>query len=303
MQTGPITSELLANSVIAVPPLAREEDLALSKEQNQRLVRHLEKGGVTTLLYGGNANLYHVSPSEYLALLQMLADISGPQTTTIPSAGPSYGMMMDQAEMLRGFDFPTAMVLPQVGLTTEEGVKTGLRHFAARLEKPIVVYLKNEGYLSPRGVAELVKDGIVSWIKYAIVRDVPSEDPILRELVDVVDPKLIVSGIGEQPAIVHLQEFGVNGYTSGCVCLAPRLSAEMLTALKEGNLARAEEIRGTFRKLENLRNEISPIRVLHDAVTFAGVANMGPLLPLLSGVEEADISRVREAAKTLYADN
>ena len=222
----------------------------------------------------------------------------------IPSVGPAYGMMMDQAEMLRGTDFPTVMVLPQVGLTTDLGVQTGIRHFAESVEKPVVVYLKNEGYLSVERTKELV-DGrdSFSWIKYAIVRDHPGEDPVLRELVDSVDPNLVVSGIGEQPAIIHLRDFGVGGFTSGCVCLAPRLSMEMLREIKAENYVHAEEIRGIFKRLEDLRNEINPIRVLHEAVKFAGIADTGPMLPLLSDIEEGDRSRIREAAQTLFAEN
>tara|TARA_R110002096_G_scaffold105923_5_gene233068 strand:- start:4602 stop:5513 length:912 start_codon:yes stop_codon:yes gene_type:complete len=303
MNTQPITPELLASSVIAVPPLARDEDYSLSKAQNLRLVKHLEAGGVTTLLYGGNANLYHIKPSEYLALLEMLEEISSAGTTVVPAVGPSYGVMMDQAEMLRGSDYPTVMILPQVGLTTEEGVQRGIRHFAEAVEKPVVVYLKNEGYLTVDQTKELVDDGLVSWIKYAIVRDNPSEDAVLSELVDKVDPNIVVSGIGEQPAIVHLRDFGVGGFTSGCVCLAPRLSMTMLKQIKNGDYTAAEETRGIFKRLEDLRNEINPIRVLHDAVTYAGISDVGPMLPLLSDVEEADRSRVREAAQTLFAEN
>ena len=39
---------------------------------------------------------------------------------------------------------------------------------------------------------------------------------------------LVISGIGEQPAIIHLRDFELGGFTSGCVCINPRLSAESL---------------------------------------------------------------------------
>ena len=61
----------------------------------------------------------------------------------------------------------------------------------------------------------------------------------------------------------------------------------------------AETIRCIFRPLEDLRNEINPIRVLHEAVSLAGIAETGPALPLLSQLDEADASRVGEAAKKL----
>ena len=72
MKTTPITSADLANSVVAVPPLCRAKDLAIDEYENKRLISHLEGGGVRTLLYGGNANLYHMAVSEYASLLDFL---------------------------------------------------------------------------------------------------------------------------------------------------------------------------------------------------------------------------------------
>ena len=49
----------LARSVLAVPPLARRADLTLDHAANRALIRHIERGGIATLIYGGNANLYN----------------------------------------------------------------------------------------------------------------------------------------------------------------------------------------------------------------------------------------------------
>jgi len=298
-----VTPEILAQSVIAVPPLARDEDFALCRTQNQRVVRHLETGGIRTLLYGGNANLYHIQPGEYQALLHMLEEITGPDTIVIPSAGPSFGWMMEQAEILRGTSFPTVMVLPQSGITTDDGVRQGLRMFAERLEKPVVVYLKQEDDLSVSSIATLLEEGLVSWIKYAVVRDDPGEDRLLRELLDHVDSSRVVSGMGEQPAVVHLRDFGMAGFTSGCVSVAPRLSSELLAAVHLDDWDRAEQIRETFRELEDLRDGINPIRVLHEAVALAGIADTGPHLPLLSALTESERERVRGAARSLLEED
>ena len=64
MRTDPVTPDLLRASVIAVPPLARTDDYSLSAEENQKIISHIEGVGVRTLLYGGNANLYHIRPDE-----------------------------------------------------------------------------------------------------------------------------------------------------------------------------------------------------------------------------------------------
>jgi dihydrodipicolinate synthase/N-acetylneuraminate lyase len=207
--------------------------------------------------------------------------------------------MMDQIATLRNFNFPTVMILPMQGLTTDAGVATGFRKFVETLGKPAVLYIKFEGYLEPETVAQLVNDGLVSWIKYAIVRDDPAKDDYLSRLVEVVDPRLIVSGIGEQPAITHLTRFQINGFTSGCVCIRPDLSQKMLYAINNGQLDIAEIIRKTFKSLENLRNEINPIRVLHEAVASTKIGKTGPTLPLMSPLDPSDAARVKTCAEEL----
>lgn len=299
MQTAPVTPERLRSSVIAVPPMARDASLDYAPAENARLIRHIEAGGVDILLYGGNANFYHTAISEYADILGTLAETAAAETLVIPSVGPAWGTMMDQAAILRDFDFPTAMVLPMQGLTTSDGVATGLRRFAEAYGKPIVLYIKHEGFIDPADAAAIVDDGLVSWIKYAIVREDPLNDPYLSELIERVDPGLIVSGIGEQPAIAHLRDFGINGFTAGCVCIRPDLSQRMLKAIVAGDYDTAETLRAGFRPLEDLRNQINPVRVLHDAVALVGIADTGPALPLLSNLADSDRQRVKEAAINL----
>jgi dihydrodipicolinate synthase/N-acetylneuraminate lyase len=298
MYTSEITQEILAKSVIAVPPLARDADFNIDPIENQKIIQHIEAGGVTTLLYGGNANLYHIKPMEYVELLAVLESFSHEKTLVVPSVGPSYGLMMEQAEALRDFQYPTAMVLPQRDIVTQRGIASGVRRFVDVFGKPAVLYIKFDNWLDVPTVKKLVDDGCVSFIKYAIVKDNPADDDYLKELVSEVDPGLIVSGIGEQPAIIHMRDFGLVGYTSGCVCIAPGLSQRMLSTIQRSDFETAEKIRSTFEPLENLRNEINPIRVLHNAVTAAGIANTGPMLPLLSEADER-LEEIKTAAEAL----
>ena len=299
MQTTPVTSDQFSKSVLAVPPLARDQDLKICRSNNEKIAKHIEAGGVSMLLYGGNANFYHVRPSEYAALLEMLQDVVSADTLVIPSAGPAYGTMMDQADILKNSEFPTAMVLPTKAVMTEAGLMTGFRHFVEAISRPAVLYIKEEGYISPEGAAELVDDGLVSFIKYAIVREDPSDDEYLERLIDRVDPSRICSGIGEQPALVHMTKFRCSGYTSGCVCVNPALSQKMLAAILAKEYDLAEDIRRQFLGLEDLRNEINPIRVLHEAVRLSGIAETGPHLPLLSGVVSSAEPKIEAAAKEL----
>lgn len=289
----------VSQSVIAVPPLARDAAGRVSASENRRIVRHIEAGGIRILLYGGNAVFYHLRPSEYVATLDMLAAAAAPGTDIVPSAGPSYGLSMDQAELLKDYPFPTVMVLPHQGLNTPDGVATGLRKFAEAYGKPIVVYIKAHGYLTPALTAALVRDGIVSWVKYAIVLSDESSDPFLSELLQQVDPAMCVSGMGEQSVIHHLRDRKLGGFTTGCGCLAPALSAAMLTACKVGDWAAAEAIRAQFQPLEDLRNSINPVRVLHEALALAGIAETGAITPLLSGLDESQRAAVDAEARAL----
>lgn len=301
MQTRPFTPEDISRSVISVPPMARDHELKFDRVENEKIIRHLEAGGIRTVLYGGNANFYHTAISEYASILDQLSQIAGADTLVIPSAGPAYGTMMDQAEILRSTDFPTVMVLPHQGLTTSQGVAVGLSRFAEKAERPIGLYIKYGNYIDVPEVKALINDGVATWIKYAIVRENPAEDEYLTRLMDAVDPLIVVSGIGEQPVIDHLVGFQANGFTSGCVCIRPDLSMKLLAAVQSGDLEEARQIQAIFKPLEDLRNQINPVRVLHTAVHLAGIADTGPALPLLSGISSEQEAQVQTAVRALQS--
>jgi dihydrodipicolinate synthase/N-acetylneuraminate lyase len=301
MKTDAVSFADLAGSVLAVPPLARNADFTVNAAANAALIRHIEAGGVTTLLYGGNANFYNIGLYEYAALLDQLAQLAAPRTWVIPSVGPEYGRLIDQSAVLKSRAFPTAMVLPMTFPMTPAGAATGLRRFAEAFGKPVIVYIKAEGYLTPELVKDLVADGLVAAIKYAIVRPDPLEDPFLRKLVELVDRRYIVSGIGERPVITHLRDYGLQGFTSGSVCVAPRGSMRILEACKRKDWEAAARLREKYIPLEDRRDALSPIRVLHEAVRLAGIADTGPLLPLLSNLEADKHPEVARAAQDLLA--
>src|SRR3546814_16364501 len=93
-------------------------------------------GGVRSLMYGGNANFYNLPISEYAEVLEFLCSAVGPDTWLIPSFGPDYGRLIDQAKILRGTRVPTAMALPQTFPATPEGVEVGLRRAAVTMGTP-----------------------------------------------------------------------------------------------------------------------------------------------------------------------
>jgi dihydrodipicolinate synthase/N-acetylneuraminate lyase len=77
----------------------------------------------------------------------------------------------------------------------------------------------------------------------------------------------------------------------------------MLHALQSGDFAKAEAIRERFNLLESLRNAHGPIPVLHEAVALAGIADTGPILPLLAKLDGGIEEPIRAAASGLLAWN
>ncbi|MGH7123859.1 MAG: dihydrodipicolinate synthase family protein [Stellaceae bacterium] len=302
MKTTAVTKADFERSVLAVPPLARHGDFSLNVAANRALIRYLEAGGIRTLMYGGNANVYNLGVLEFEAEMLALAEAAGADTWVIPSIGPEYGKAMDQAQILKALPFRTAMVLPMAFPATQPGIAIGIRKIAERYGKPVIAYVKSDNYLKPSDAGALIRDGVALAIKYGVVRKEPAHDDYLSALLDHVSPEKIVSGIGERPAPAHLLKFGLVSFTSGSVCVAPRLSLALLAALKARDEEKALQLQTPFLPLEDLRDALSPIRALHSAVTLAEIADMGPMLPMLTEIEDPEPrGQIERAARALRA--
>jgi dihydrodipicolinate synthase/N-acetylneuraminate lyase len=296
----------LLQGVFAVPPLARRRDGSRSLDINEsdRVRRHITAGGITRLIYGGNAFLYHLTLAEYEELLGWLAGLAN-EFTIIPSAGPSFGRAMDQAPILRRHHFPAVMMLPCGDPRDAAGLERGYREFSEAAGTPLVVYLKEESNLGADkeagldAVARLVESGVCAAIKYAVVRADPSNDTYLEALLKRVDRKLVLSGMGERPAVCHLRDWKLPGFTTGSGCLAPRLSGALFEACARGDFEAAEKLRAEFLPLEDLRDAWGPARVLHHATELAGVARTGPIPPFVSALSAEQIEQLRPVAEAL----
>jgi dihydrodipicolinate synthase/N-acetylneuraminate lyase len=305
-----MTQNLISlDGVFAVPPLARApgKARAIDFEENLRIVRYIAKGGVSGLIYGGNAFLYHLTLDEYEQLLEWQAGIKEDGLWLILSAGPSYGRLMDQAKLLRRFALPCVMTLPCGDPRDAAGLEQGLREFAQAAGVRLMLYLKEESNMGADRmagldtVAKLVDEGICIAIKYAVVREDPAQDHYLDELIKRVDRSKVISGIGERPAIIHLRQWGLPGFTTGSGCLAPTLSAAVFAACRAGDYAEAERVRSRFLDLEDLRDAWGPARVLHHALDLAGIARTGPIPPFVSELSADQGNRVRPVVQELLA--
>lgn len=292
--------------VFAVPPLPRRPDprRTIDFDAAERVVAHIERGGISRFLYGGNAFLYHVSLEEYECLIGWLSGCAASRWV-IPGIGPSFGRAIDQARILRRHHFRCAMALPCSDPRDARGIEAGLHEAAGAAGLPLILYLKSEdAFGSDRtagldAIARLMNSGDAVAIKYAIVRADPSQDAYLGELLQRVDAARVLSGIGERPAIAHLKRFGLGGMTTGSGCLAPRLCRSFFEACQSGDWSRAEEIRRVFLPLEDLRDAWGPARVLHHAVELSGIARTGPIPPFVSALEGDRPEQLRHVCRAL----
>ena len=295
-----MTQESL-EGVFAVPPLARAagKERAIDFEQNSRIVHYIAEGGISRFIYGGNAFLYHLTLAEYERLLEWLSTMRQDGLWFIPSAGPAYGRLMDQAPLLRRFAVPCVMTLPCGDPRDAAGLERGLREFALAAGTRLMLYLKEETNMGANldagldAVARLVDEGICIAIKYAVVREHPEEDLYLEQLLQRVDRRKVISGIGERPAVIHLRQWGLPGFTTGSGCLAPAMSAAVFAACHAHKYGEAERVRARFLDVEDLRDAWGPARVLHHAMELAGIACTGPIPPFISELSAEQKTRTR----------
>lgn len=294
-----ISVDGLKENVIAVPPVAWTPDQLLDAKENGKLVRHIESGGVTHLLYGGNANLYHFSIGQLEELLAILADTVADNTCVIPSVGPDFGKMMDQASVLRRAGYNSAMALPMAFPAQPQGVAEAIRRFTDSFGNGVILYVKRQDYLSPETLSALVEDGSVIFVKYAVERDDPSSDDYLKAIVNAVGAELIGSGMAEPPLRSHLLEFGLSTFTSGGVCIAPTVSSALRSAFAKTDLELADKLIQPFLQFERLRAKYNSTAVIHAAISLAGIAEMGPLLPMLCNAPDVILDEIRESVDAL----
>ena len=289
-----------------MPPLARRNDAARTIDfaQNDRIVAHIARAGITRLIYGGNAFLYHVTLAEYEQMLDWLTGLPDP-LLAIPSAGPSFGRAMDQAPLLRRHGFPLAMMLPCGDPRDAAGLEAGIRDFADAAGMPVMAYIKEEGNFGSDkeagldAVARLIDSGVCVAVKYAVVRTDPAQDDYLASLLRRVDRAKVISGIGERPAVVHMRDWGLPGFTTGSGCIAPHLTESLFQSCRAGEYDAAEALREKFLPLENLRDQWGPARVLHTAVELAGIAKTGPIPPYQSALPAERHEVLRESLQAL----
>ena len=167
-------------SVVAVPPIALDKDLKPALEPNVQLIRHIESGGVKSVLFGGNANLYNFDLGRYGEALALMDAAASASTHVITSVGPDFGKLTDQLPLVERSAIRNVMLLPMTFPVDSTGLLRGIRSTVDRLGFGIILYIKRDNYISADVLAKAVVDGSVVFVKYAVEREEPAADPYLE---------------------------------------------------------------------------------------------------------------------------
>lgn len=281
MDPSPLRSRLRGVAAVAVTPFTTS--LELDEPALRRIVRHLEDGGVDTVVAcGGTGEYYALSPDERRRATEIV---------------------LDEAR-----DVP---VVASVGLGAHEAA-AAVRHAADHgasgimVHQPVHPYVHPDGLLAyyrricdaaPLGVVAYVRDPLFSsdvlaamgripnlvGVKYAI-NDLRRFGTTVQEVGQVADLEWIC-GTAEAWAPAYWLA-GAGGFTSGLANFAPAESTSLRDALRQGD---AGVIRERWRRLlpfEELRsrhrdgNNIAALKAAAHLCGLAGPAVRPPLREL-----------------------
>lgn len=296
-----LTAADYSASVVAVPPIALTGDGRVDMAANARIMQHIVDGGISVLLYGGNANLYHFGTALYREAVEGLHAISPVGGNILFSVGPDFGRALEQTDELRRMGVKNIMLLPTAFPSSPAGVAEGACRIAEALGHGIVLYIRREHYIDPDTLAALIEAGTLSFVKYAVERPDAADDAYLDALLRAVPARLIASGMGETPILDHIGRRRLATFTSGAACIAPRTVGKLLAWLRAGRLDEAAHAAAPFLEFERLRSRFGGIAMLHDAVALAGIADTGPMLPMLANLDAAARAAIAPSVQALLA--
>ena len=172
-------------------------------------------GGLRRFLYGGDAFLYHVTLAEYEEMLGWMAGFPDDHWA-IPSVGPSFGPALDQALSFAAIAsrWPWPAVQRSPGRGRPRGRDARDRGSRGDRADPVpqgggIVRRRQDRRASMRSPGS-------STPACASGSNTPWYAPIARRsyleaLLERVDRRFVISGMGERPAVAHLKGFDLPG--------------------------------------------------------------------------------------------
>lgn len=254
----------------------------------RRHVSFLAASGVERLVPAGNTGEFSsLTADEVVAVTRATRD-AAPGALVFAGVGGALptALELTAATLAAGAD-GLLVHHPAHTHACARGLEEYYRTIAAAAEGKAFIY-KRSHRVPDALVIELAREGAVLGVKYAV-----NDLPAFERARAAAPAALWICGTAERWApFFHL--LGARGFTSGLVNAAPALSVALEAALREGDLARALELRtlaGDFERLRAEDDAAKNVPAVRSAMALAGFP-AGPPRPPLAPLEDADVRRV-----------
>jgi 4-hydroxy-tetrahydrodipicolinate synthase len=296
------TKRKLAGVAVTPPtPFSEDGDSVLYDELREN-VAYLVDAGIPVLLPCGNTGEYYsLSDDERVRIVEQTAAAAGDDAAVVAGAGGSTKHVLQLADRYREAGADGIMLMhPGHTYVHRDGLRRYFERIAAGTELGVVLYKRGPEVMDEL-LVDLTEIENVVGVKYA-VNDVSAfSRAVERSSGDAVWS----NGIAERFAPSFLFE-GAKGFTSGIGAFVPELPLALMEALRNGEWARARQLRELARPYEELRDGTGPnspfasannVPAVKYGMELAGLYG-GPVREPLTGLSEAD----EERAEALYRE-
>ncbi|MDG9705119.1 dihydrodipicolinate synthase family protein [Streptomyces sp. DH37] len=262
--------------VVAIPVTPFDEEGRLDADTYRALVRRLLDAGIRAVTPNGNTSeFYSLTPQERRLEVEL----------TVAEVADAGG----EAEVVVGVGHDPATAVAAAEQARDAGARMVMVH------QPVNPYVSQAGWVDyHRAIAEAVPDlGVVPYLRNPLIEGsalarlgeacpnvigvkyaVPDAARFAAVARDAGADRFVwVAGLAELYAPAYFA-CGATGFTSGLVNVAPRISVEMLRALRAGDFGAAMEVWESIRAFEDLRaaqQSANNVSVVKEALAQLGL--------------------------------
>ncbi|MEU9794940.1 dihydrodipicolinate synthase family protein [Streptomyces sparsogenes] len=271
MDYSPLRAALA--DVVAIPVTPYDAEGAVDQDAYRALLRRLLGGGVRAVTPNGNTGeFYALTLAERRVVTELTVAEAGDRAAVLVGVGHDVATAVEAARHAREVGAGMVMVhQPVHPYVSQDGWVDYHRAIAEAVpELGVVPYLRNpliEGSAIAR-LGEACPN--VIGVKYA-VPDAARFAAVARDA--GLDRFVWVAGLAELYAPSYWA-VGATGFTSGLVNVAPKVSLDMLGALRAGDYPAAMKVWEQIRRFEDLRaaqQSANNVSVVKEALAALGL--------------------------------
>ncbi|MDT0544533.1 MULTISPECIES: dihydrodipicolinate synthase family protein [Streptomyces] len=271
MDYSPLRAALA--DVVAIPVTPYDAEGAVEQDTYRALLRRLLDGGVKAVTPNGNTGeFYALTLAERRLVTELTVEETGDRAAVLVGVGHDVATAVEAARHAREAGAGMVMVhQPVHPYVSQDGWVDYHRAIAEAVpELGVVPYLRNP-LIEGAAVARLGEAcPNVIGVKYA-VPDAARFAAVARDA--GLDRFVWVAGLAELYAPSYWA-VGATGFTSGLVNVAPKVSLDMLGALRAGDYAGAMKVWEQIRPFEDLRaahQSANNVSVVKEALAALGL--------------------------------